>query len=60
MGTHRVSGERVLNTLQDLILRCVAVLSANSNHVEEDLLSLPATGGTGTSRGLAAGWVLQP
>lgn len=39
MGTHRVSGERVPNTLQDLILRCeVVVLSANSNHVEEDLL----------------------
>ena len=39
MGTHRVSGERVPNTLQDLILRCeLVVLSANSNHVEEDLL----------------------
>ena len=39
MGTHRVSGERIPNTLQDLILRCeVVVLSANSNHVEEDLL----------------------
>ena len=39
MGTHRVSGERIPNTLHDLILRCeVVVLSANSNHVEEDLL----------------------
>lgn len=39
MASHRVDGERVTNTLRDLIERCdLLVLSANSNHVEEDLL----------------------
>ena len=39
MASHRDSGERVPNSLGDLIQRCdLVVLSANSNHVEEDLL----------------------
>ena len=38
MGTSSKAGEQVPNTLQDLIQRCeLVVLSANSNHVEEDL-----------------------
>ena len=39
MGSHRVNGERIPNTLADLIQRCdLVVLSANSSYVEEDLL----------------------
>lgn len=39
MSSHRESGERVSNTLADLLQRCeLVVLSANSNHIEEDLL----------------------
>ncbi|WP_413440715.1 hypothetical protein [Synechococcus sp. MIT S1220] len=39
MGSHLVEGERVSNLLADLILNCeLVLLSANSNHVEEDLL----------------------
>ena len=39
MGTHRTGTERTPNTLEDLIRRCeLVVLSANSNHIEEDLL----------------------
>ena len=38
MGGHRIGGELVANTLSDLIQRCeLVVLSANSNHIEEDL-----------------------
>ena len=38
MGGHRSGGERLANTLRDLIQRCdLVVLSANSNHIEEDL-----------------------
>jgi len=38
MGTSSKAGEQVPNTLRDLIERCeLVVLSANSNHVEEDL-----------------------
>ena len=38
MGTSSKAGEQVPNTLRDLIQRCeLVVLSANSNHVEEDL-----------------------
>ena len=38
MGTSSKAGEQVANTLRDLIERCeLVVLSANSNHVEEDL-----------------------
>ena len=38
MGGHRSGGELVANTLSDLIQRCdLVVLSANSNHIEEDL-----------------------
>ncbi|MGA1689622.1 MAG: hypothetical protein ACO385_04560, partial [Candidatus Nanopelagicaceae bacterium] len=38
MGSHLQGTSRVPNTLRDLIERCdVVVLSANSNHVEEDL-----------------------
>ena len=38
MGTSTKAGGQVPNTLQDLIERCeLVVLSANSNHVEEDL-----------------------
>ena len=38
MGTSPKGGEQVPNTLRDLIERCeLVVLSANSNHVEEDL-----------------------
>lgn len=38
MGTHQQGDARVVNTLADLIQRCdLVVLSANSNHVEEDL-----------------------
>ena len=38
MGTEWVNGQRVANTLSDLIQRCdMVVLSANSNHIEEDL-----------------------
>ena len=38
MGTEWVNGQRVANTLFDLIQRCdMVVLSANSNHIEEDL-----------------------
>ena len=38
MGTHLEAGQRVANTLADLIENCeLVVLSANSNHVEEDL-----------------------
>ncbi len=39
MGTHRINGKQVPNTLSDLIQSCeLLVLSSNSNHVEEDLL----------------------
>ena len=39
MASHRDGGERIPNSLGDLIQRCdLVVLSANSNHVEEDLL----------------------
>ena len=38
MGTSSQGGDQVPNTLRDLIQRCeLVVLSANSNHVEEDL-----------------------
>ena len=38
-GTHVSSTEQRPNTLRDLILECeLVVLSANSNHIEEDLL----------------------
>ena len=38
MGSHRVKGKRVANDLTVLLLRCeLVVLSANSNHIEEDL-----------------------
>ena len=38
MGSRRSGGERVANTLSDLIERCdLVMLSANSNHIEEDL-----------------------
>ena len=38
MGSHLQGTSRVVNTLRDLIERCdLVVLSANSNHVEEDL-----------------------
>jgi len=38
MGGQRIGGELVANTLSDLIQRCeLVVLSANSNHIEEDL-----------------------
>ena len=38
MGGHRSGGELVANSLSDLIERCdLVVLSANSNHIEEDL-----------------------
>ena len=38
MGGHRSGGERLANTLRDRIQRCdLVVLSANSNHIEEDL-----------------------
>ncbi|BEV36476.1 hypothetical protein [Synechococcus sp. M16CYN] len=38
MSTHRIGSDRIPNTLEDLIRRCdLLVLSANSNHVEEDL-----------------------
>ncbi|CAI8170241.1 MAG: hypothetical protein AB8A46_02405 [Prochlorococcus sp.] len=38
MGTHRDGDQLVNNSLADLIKRCeLVVLSANSNHVEEDL-----------------------
>ena len=38
MGSHLQGTSRVPNTLRDLIERCdLVVLSANSNHVEEDL-----------------------
>ena len=37
-GTHVSSTEQRPNTLRDLILECeLVVLSANSNHIEEDL-----------------------
>ena len=39
MGSHQVDGDRQPNTLADLLRRCeLVVLSANSNHVEEDLI----------------------
>ena len=39
MGSHRTGSERTPNNLEDLIRRCeLVVLSANSNHIEEDLL----------------------
>ena len=38
MGTQKLNGERISLTLADLIQRCeMVVLSANSNHIEEDL-----------------------
>ena len=38
-GTHMCSSEQRPNTLQNLICECeLVVLSANSNHIEEDLL----------------------
>ena len=38
MGSHRTDGGRQPNTLADLLKRCeLVVLSANSNHVEDDL-----------------------
>ncbi|WP_115015452.1 hypothetical protein [Synechococcus sp. UW140] len=38
MASHAVAGERVPNTLSDLIRECeLVVLAANSNHIEEDL-----------------------
>ena len=38
MGTHHQEGTRRVNSLADLLKRCeLVVLSANSNHVEEDL-----------------------
>ncbi len=38
MGSHLQNGQRCPNTLKDLLQRCeLVVLSANSNHVEEDL-----------------------
>ncbi|CAI8443169.1 MAG: Uncharacterised protein [Cyanobium sp. ARS6] len=38
MGTRKLNGERISLTLADLIRRCeMVVLSANSNHIEEDL-----------------------
>ena len=63
MGGHRSGGELVANTLSDLIERCeLVVLSANSNHIEEDLHEArrlsKAQSGTGGA-GLLGG-ILQP
>ncbi|MDC0256800.1 hypothetical protein OAK25_01455, partial [Synechococcus sp. AH-551-P10] len=38
MATHELAGNRVTNSLADLLMRCeLVILSANSNHVEDDL-----------------------
>ena len=38
MATHELAGKRVTNSLADLLMRCeLVILSANSNHVEDDL-----------------------
>ncbi len=39
MSTHREANKVVNNTLADLLLRCdLVILSANSNHIEQDLI----------------------